>query len=73
VFFDYYVDGSSFGDPIAVKGVGVGAVTEAAFLAPGDGTNNLNNVSGSPPAGRTFITGADFNNNTSVPLPVFTP
>jgi hypothetical protein len=73
VYFDYALDGSSFGDAIAVKGVGVGAVTEAAFLAPGNGTNNLNNVSGSPAGGKTFIGNSFFNNNTAIPQPVFTP
>jgi VCBS repeat-containing protein len=67
VFFDYFTQG--FGDTILVEGPGALAVAEAQFLAPG----TLNNVSGSPAGGRTFLADVFFNNNTNVPLPVFTP
>ena len=56
-----------------MKGNGVGAVTEAALLAPGDGTNNLNNTSTASAGGKTFIGNTFFNNNAAVPTPVFTP
>jgi hypothetical protein len=69
VFFDYTVDGSSFGDPITVEGAGAAAVTENDFLAPAPGTN----VSGSGPAGRTFIGNAFYSNGVTCPMPVFTP
>ncbi len=68
-FFDYAVDGSSFGDPITVQGPGTAAVTETDFLA----APPPQNTSGSPAGGRTFIGNAFYSNGATVPLPVLTP
>src|SRR4029078_12112271 len=73
IYFDYYIDGNTFGDQILVKGIGVGAVTEAAFLAPGDGTNTLNTTSTAAAGSKTFIVNTFFNNNAAIPQPSFTP
>jgi hypothetical protein len=66
-YFDYALDGSDFGDAIAVKGPGTAAVTAADLLG------FMGNTSAAAPAGQTFIGNAFFNNNANVPTPVLTP
>ena len=64
-YFDYAVDGSSFGDAITVEGPGTSAVAEADFLAAPPPAN----ISGSAAGGRTFIGNASYSNGATVPLP----
>jgi len=65
-FADYWIDGSSFGDQIDMKGAGTAAVTEASFLAQP-------NTAGSPAGQKTFIGNTFYNNNAAIPLPNLTP
>jgi hypothetical protein len=65
-FFDYWIDGGSFGDAIEMKGPGVGMVTEASFLAQP-------NTANAPAGGKTYIANTFYNNNAAIPQPVMTP